>query len=618
MSGGWKVTRVRRVRRWWGGRPAVLVTVGMLVAAGVGVTVGTALPQQPRQVTATVALQADTVTCTTDPSGYCTVGLQMLPVPAAVVVEPTAPLIHAVDQVTASAFRVQFLTSTGAPAASRQITFGYTAYAGGNPGPGPAPTSTAPTVTPTGAPVLSTTIEDTAIGTTTNTVSYAPAANWHQCAAGCNTAVASTANSSYRWASATGDKVTITWAGVQLKVYGVKEPQGGIDSIATDGAGQGTADWYRAAGQAPDLVWTSPVLASGNHTTVITLTGQHNPQATGGPTLTFDKADVYSVGVAPTTTPSASPSVSPTGGGGAGNGPLSGLPWLSGINGGDQVQGFGNWRGRAVDLDLAYTDRTSWGGVTNSAWMFNAVGGWPGRMSISQPLFPQNVGASIGACASGAYDSYWRQFGTVLVNNGRANSIVRVGWEFNGTYMYWHPDNDAGPFIGCFQKISTAIRATDPQVVIDWTINGHSTPPGVCGGSAFNCYPGDTYVDVIGTDNYDHYPPSPNQAAWNSSCNASEGICSVLTFARNHHKLFSVGEWGINHNPTAVGQGNAGGDNPFYIHRMWDLFQSAKGTLLYEAYFDDCEQTNVASTLYRSCGPNNPQASAAYLSHYHP
>jgi hypothetical protein len=100
-----------------------------------------------------------------------------------------------------------------------------------------------------------------------------------------------------------------------------------------------------------------------------------------------------------------------------------------------------------------------------------------------------------------------------MVRHGRGDSVVRLGWEFNGTFMLWHA-SDTKTWIACYRRAADGIRAGSPKALLDWTINTHNTPVSVCGGRSTNCYPGDAYVDVIGIDNYDHHPVSRTKAAF--------------------------------------------------------------------------------------------------------
>ncbi|SNQ49179.1 conserved hypothetical protein [Frankia canadensis] len=305
----------------------------------------------------------------------------------------------------------------------------------------------------------------------------------------------------------------------------------------------------------------------------------------------------------------ATPSASPAAGGTAdidGAGPQSGLPWLSGFQAHTlgPLQDFGNWRGRANDLVHVYTDRTSgWGGLVEPTWPVDVFKGFAGKLVISQPTYPKGQGSN-GECAKGAYDSQWAKFGSFLVQHGRADSIVRIGWEFNGTFMYWHTDADATTFRTCFQKISAAIRSTDPQVKIDWTFNAHNSPV-PSGNSPWSAYPGDEYVDYVGIDSYDHFPPSSDEATWNKQCEDVNGLCYVIRFAREHGKKVGVGEWGV-----ASCSGNGGGDNPFYIQKMFETFKAASDVMGYDAYFADPTPGNVCSTITN--GGQNPKSAAEY------
>ncbi len=287
-------------------------------------------------------------------------------------------------------------------------------------------------------------------------------------------------------------------------------------------------------------------------------------------------------------------------------GAKSGLPWLSGFQSHQlaQLTDFGNWQGRPNDLVHVYTDRTSgWGGLVQPSWPVDLFKGFAGKLLISEPTYPKGQGDN-GACARGEYDNEWKKLGSFLVEHGRGDSIVRIGWEFNGTFMYWHTDADPATFRTCFQKISAAIKSTDPQVKIDWTFNAHNSSVPT-GNSPWGAYPGDQYVDYVGIDAYDHFPPSKDDATWNKQCEDVNGLCYVIRFAREHGKKVGVGEWG-----AASCSGDGGGDNPFYIQKMFETFKAAGDVMGYDAYFSDPTPGNVCSTITN--GGQNPKAAAVY------
>jgi hypothetical protein len=291
----------------------------------------------------------------------------------------------------------------------------------------------------------------------------------------------------------------------------------------------------------------------------------------------------------------------------SGGGPLSGLPWLSGVHTSNEAGpffAFGQWRGRPIDVAVVFPERNSgWGPLVRPDYITSQFTDFPGKLILSQPTYPEGQGNN-AACAGGAYDDQWKKFGTFLVQAKRADSIVRIGWEFNGDFMYWHADADPAAFAACYRKVAAAIRSTDPKVLLDWTINAHASPE-PASGNPFDAYPGDQYVDYTSIDAYDHFPPSKTEADWNAQCDDVNGLCHMIDFAKQHGKKVGVGEWGV----TSCGGGN-GGDNSLYIKKMHDAFVAAGSTMGYEAYYHDASPGNVCSTIQN--GGQNPQSSAVY------
>jgi len=301
---------------------------------------------------------------------------------------------------------------------------------------------------------------------------------------------------------------------------------------------------------------------------------------------------------------------------------LSGLPWKSGshvANELDKHLAFGNWRGRANDVINVFTDRSSWASITQPGWTIDNMKGFAGQLVISQPLWPEGKGDS-APCASGAYDEYWKAFGRWLVQKNRGDSIVRLGWEGNGDYMYWSvTDADLvnANWKACWRRCAQAIRSAAPSVLLEWTINGHgsSTYGGHHPYDVYahpNVYPGDDVVDVIGIDSYDQYP-SVRKAGWEAHCSAGNaGVCNAIAFARQHGKKVAVGEWGIAVRDTV----NGGGDDTEYVQRMFDTFVANQDILAYEGYYNaplSIEPYNLGSGICPETGSvDGPEASALY------
>jgi hypothetical protein len=279
-------------------------------------------------------------------------------------------------------------------------------------------------------------------------------------------------------------------------------------------------------------------------------------------------------------------------------GPLSGLPWPSGAHFGNEPPSyleFGAWRERPLDLAALYTDRNSWDGLVRPGWPLDLFADYPGELVLSQPLFPLGQGNN-SDCAAGAYDAQWAQLGTFLVEHERAASIIRLGWGFNDPEHEWRTDPDPSAWVACFRRIVDALRATDPEVRIDWSFDPFPSPRPESG-DPYDAYPGDAYVDIVGMDAFDRYPPTTSEAAWRDKCDSQLGLCRLIAFARAHRKQFSVGEWGV----VRCGE-SQGGDNAFYVRKMVETFREHADILAYESYFDD-DAAEVCSALIDGDSP---------------
>ena len=101
-------------------------------------------------------------------------------------------------------------------------------------------------------------------------------------------------------------------------------------------------------------------------------------------------------------------------------------------------------------------------------------------------------------------------------------------------------------------------------------------------GDPYSGYPGDDYVDFLGLEAFDMYPPTHDEASWNDKCNGPSGLCTLAKFARDHGKKLGIDEWGI----VACGD-DPGGDNPFFIQKMVETFAANSDVMGYDAYYED-------------------------------
>src|SRR5208283_2139596 len=185
-------------------------------------------------------------------------------------------------------------------------------------------------------------------------------------------------------------------------------------------------------------------------------------------------------------------------------------------------------------------------------------------------------GVSIQACAAGAYNTYWRQFGQTISSYGLGSSIIRLSWEFNGKWYSWAATNPTA-WAECWRQAVTSARSTAPQLRWDWNVNR-----GVSSALAdpTRAYPGDAYVSTIGIDSYDQWPPVTSAGGWQKQLNGKQGLSYWLAFAKAHGKKLSVPEWG-----NLRSGRSSGGDDPQYVQEMRAFFAANAPYIAFESIF---------------------------------
>ena len=264
----------------------------------------------------------------------------------------------------------------------------------------------------------------------------------------------------------------------------------------------------------------------------------------------------------------------------------SGLPWASGVYvPKDDVAGyetFGAWRGAPPDVALTYTGREYWDQIIDPVYLYKAWRNTRQRLVISTAMIPEQGGATLAACARGEYDAKWRRFGRGLASNGLANrSVIRLGWEFNGLWVPWAATNPRH-YAACWRRIHRSVEIAAPGLLWDWCVNRGVTSARM---DPRKAYPGDRYVDIVGVDAFDGYPPATTANGWRQQHDAKYGLKFWADFARDHGKGFSVPEWAVYPGTSWAGAG--GGDNPHYIARMFRFFRQNADILAYEIYFNE-------------------------------
>jgi hypothetical protein len=280
----------------------------------------------------------------------------------------------------------------------------------------------------------------------------------------------------------------------------------------------------------------------------------------------------------------------------------SALPWASGVFASPETPAaaaaFGTWRGRPLNVVTTWSGRSTWQDIVDPSWLYQRWTGSPYTMVFGVAMLPERVsGVSLQKCASGSYNSYWRQFGQVISSYHLGTSIIRLGWEFNGDWYVWAATSPA-TWVSCWRNIVTSTRATAPGLKWDWNVNR-----GVSAGLAdpTRAYPGNSYVNIVGVDSYDNWPPATTPAGWQTQLNGTQGLDYWLAFAKAHDKPLSVPEWG-----NVCGT-SSGGDDPQYVRYMRAFFAANAARLAYEANF----QSPTTCGTYAP-GTTVPNSAAAY------
>jgi hypothetical protein len=93
------------------------------------------------------------------------------------------------------------------------------------------------------------------------------------------------------WSFTGGAQASFHFSGTKAVLYAVRDTDQGIMTLSLDGGAPVDVDGYAPARNASGAVWTSPVLAAGNHTLTITNSGRKNG-ASSGDNIAIDRADV--------------------------------------------------------------------------------------------------------------------------------------------------------------------------------------------------------------------------------------------------------------------------------------------------------------------------------------
>ena len=178
--------------------------------------------------------------------------------------------------------------------------------------------------------------------------------------------------------------------------------------------------------------------------------------------------------------------------------------------------------------------------------------------------------------------------GTTLVAAGQSHAIIRIMWEQNQDVDGWFPgwsqlSLTASQYIATFQNIVTTMRAVPGEGFrFMWNPNGGSGNE-ASGRTWDDTWPGSSYVNYVGVDQYDYSGYSAN-------------IQAVVAFAQSQGLPAAIPEWGLN-----------GSDDTSYMSSMIGIIENPANDIGLQAYFSYDGSPNSDITQF-------PHAAALYTS----
>jgi hypothetical protein len=272
------------------------------------------------------------------------------------------------------------------------------------------------------------------------------------------------------------------------------------------------------------------------------------------------------------------------------------------------VNAFSNWLGRPVWGHDFLDHRQGWSAVADPRAQLDTWEQWVAesderRLVLSVPLLIERTAGDFAGGANGAYDQHFAELARNLVDRGLEDTVIRLGWEFNGNTFPWAVDRgQVDDYRRFWRRAVTAMRRVDGAAfAFDWCPNITLDATGL---PFADLYPGDDVVDIIGLGFYDYYwnhPDASPEARWRWLRDVDNGLADHRDFATAHDKPISFPEYGLWERGTSVG---GGGDDPYFIQQLASWI--AGSDIAYHGY------NNVNATADHRLS-SFPEAQRAYL-----
>jgi Glycosyl hydrolase family 26 len=303
-----------------------------------------------------------------------------------------------------------------------------------------------------------------------------------------------------------------------------------------------------------------------------------------------------------------------------------------------------SWLGSSSSIKYAedFIDATDWSHISNP-WQLSKWKGSPFTMIWGVPMVPcggpstqcaTNV-SDYNEVANGGADGYFKTLAQNLVSAGFGSSYIRLGWEFNASWMGWSICNQQGSaltswasdFVPAYRNIVTSMRSVSGanfKFIWNPLVSSNVSCPG---GNLEKFYPGDKYVDMVALDVYDGVGQATksdaarwtdllngvNAGDWTSmtptAINGQEfkgyGLKWLAAFGKEHKKEVGLPEWGLDTSSLQAG----GGDDAYFVTHMADWIKTnATGPTIFWNYADGTLPLDIPNYT----NGDSPNATAAF------
>lgn len=291
--------------------------------------------------------------------------------------------------------------------------------------------------------------------------------------------------------------------------------------------------------------------------------------------------------------------------------PINSLVFKSGVWGAhkvDSITHFEKERGAKVDIISVFVSNDAWPNAQSTWYMQPHVipADFKGTLNVAISLWPKT--GNIDDAAAGKYNAEWEKLGRTIAAK-YPDAYLRPGWEVNVPEMYWYGTTEnAEKWKEAYRHAVNSLRKANDKFRICWVVGiGEGRAPTAKDATIF--YPGDQWVDFIGFDVYDWWPPYTSVAAIKQLKEAPYSWDWWLDFVKKRNKKLVIPEWGIvNPGPSHKDYKSYGGDNPKFIQFAYNWMLENKEWIEMECYFQHTAK-HIRTDLFTG---NSPLASAEY------